>query len=492
MRARRLRLGTAAVLGVLLGCAGEEPGLLLPGRESDTELPPGLTLVARIAHISDTQIVDEESPARFAGAQVITRSAWRPYESYSTQLFDGILRSVNRVHAAGRPIDFLVFTGDACDNAQSNELDWVLSVLDGDFVDPLTGPDDRDAAGRPDPLRDPHAGFLPQGLYRGGVHGELPSIPWYIVYGNHDIYSIGVFPILRFGDGRQFAALPLEFRPGFVLPVRLDPLASFTHGRVTPGDPGPPEFLEVALPVAPNADRAYFDRREFVRALFDTTSGPPGHGFADPETESSWYSVRPVEGLRLIGLDSTDRTVEFPGLFYSEGALSRRQLAYLRDELEAALELGEIVIVLSHHPTSSLDRDGGGEVDGAELRAVLNEFRNVAAHLAGHTHRNRVSDRGGYLEIETASTLDLPQEWRLVEIWRDADGGVVIAYEVFSHLGETLPPLGDDPLRDLRADARDLAAGDKTDATRRKRFDPSGADPYGRPADRRDVRFLPR
>ena len=174
----RSRWWGVAVFGTLFGCAREEPGLLLPGRDSDTELPPGLTLVARIAHVSDSQIVDEESPARFAGAQVITRSAWRPYESYSTQLFDGALRSVNRVHAADRPIDFLVFTGDACDNAQSNELDWVLGVLDGDFVDPLTGPDDRDPAGRPDPLRDPHAGFLPQGLYRGGLHGELPSIPW--------------------------------------------------------------------------------------------------------------------------------------------------------------------------------------------------------------------------------------------------------------------------------------------------------------------------
>ena len=101
-----------------------------------------------------------------------------------------------------------------------------------------------------------------------------------------------------------------------------------------------------------------------------------------------------------------------------------------------------------------------------------------------------VIDQGGYLEIEACSTLDLPQEVRLIEIWREQAGGkLVIAYGMFSHIDDTLPELGDDPLRELREDAYAMAIGDATATDRQKRFDPSGADPYGKPNDRRsDVR----
>ena len=102
--------------------------LLLPAGQSVSFDADGFTLVARFAHITDTHSLDEESPARFPGSRVITPQAWRPYEAYSTQLFDGIIRGVNRIHAAGKTINFLIHTGDTCDNAQSNELAWFLSV----------------------------------------------------------------------------------------------------------------------------------------------------------------------------------------------------------------------------------------------------------------------------------------------------------------------------------------------------------------------------
>ena len=124
---RRNLLWLACAVGGLAGPACDiDVGRLLPARDSGSNNPDGLRLVVRLAHITDTHVIDEESPARFPAAHVITRSAWRPYESYSTQLLDGIIRTVNRIHAAGRPIDFLMHTGDACDNAQSNELAWFV------------------------------------------------------------------------------------------------------------------------------------------------------------------------------------------------------------------------------------------------------------------------------------------------------------------------------------------------------------------------------
>ena len=103
---------TALLCLVLLllspGCAPDLdlPDVLLPARASEPADRAGWTLVARIAQISDLHIMDEESPARFAGAHDITSSAWRPYESYSTQLLDGTIRAINRIHASGRTIDF--------------------------------------------------------------------------------------------------------------------------------------------------------------------------------------------------------------------------------------------------------------------------------------------------------------------------------------------------------------------------------------------------
>ena len=452
--------------GVLLGC-GQTSEALLAADVQAAPVGSDWVLVARLAHITDTHVVDEESPARFAGAHDITRSAWRPYESYSTQIMDGIIRTVNRLHASGRTIDFLLHTGDACDNSQSNELAWLLALFDGGVVEPLTGPDDRPADQRPATELDPHAAFVAQGLYRQGVHGDQPTIPWYFVFGNHDVYSIGVFPIREVEPGQRIASLPLEWRPGWLLPVYLDPAAQWAYGNVTQAEPGPPHLFETRRAVEPNRDRAYFSKDELVSALFASATGPIGHGFALARSDTTWYSAAPLPGLRLIGLDTTDRVPPPPGFLSQEGALTRGQLDYLREQLDAAHARDELVVVATHHPSTSLLSAFGSEAEGPEFRDLLAGFPNVIAHICGHTHRNHVVQRAGYIEIETCATLDPPQECRLIEIWRnEAQGAVALAYEMFSHVDDTLPPLGPDPLHALRAAARDLAGGDTDGRTK--------------------------
>jgi len=465
--------------------------LLLPGRESESDVGDGAAPIARIAHVTDTHLVDEESPARFTEAYFVTHSAWRPYESYSTQLFDGIIRAVNRIHDSGRPIDFLMHTGDACDNAQSNELGCHLALMDGDVVAPLTGPDDRDAEDVPPALLDQHAEFQARGLYEKGRHGEADDIPWYYTFGNHDRYAIGLLAIFETLDGGRRTPLPAPARPGVLLPRFLDPLSSWAHGRVTPADPGPPQLFELPLYVEPNPERAYVSKSEFVEALGDTRGGPPGHGFADSPEGKFWYSTSPVPGVRLIGLDTTDQTNLRPNTLYDNGAVTRAQLSFLQTELDTAVENGELVVAASHHPSASLTHMAGSEILGEEFRALLNEYSNVVLHVAGHTHRNKVIDRGGYLEIETCSTLDWPQEGRLIEIWRDGAGEIFIAYEMFSHIDDELPPLGADPLRELRERAQALARTDKTAAARQKPVDPTGESPGGESIDRRGIFRIP-
>jgi 3',5'-cyclic AMP phosphodiesterase CpdA len=500
-RDRRIRrrefLSAGCRLGALAccGCAGDPTALLLPPRASSPP-PDGTRLLARLAHVTDTHAIDTASPARFPGAQVVVSAAWRAYEAYSTQLLDGILRRVNTLHAGGRPLDFLLHTGDAVDNAQGNELAWFLTLLDGGPLDPLSGPDDRPEDDRPPLDLDPYAPFAARGLYRQGLHGPLPTIPWFGAFGNHDVYGIGTFPIVTGADGRRRVPLPLAGRPGLLLPTWLDPTGDRAWGNVTPAHPGPPPLLDAPDTVVPDAARAYFDKPEFVAALLATATPPPGHGLA--AGGPTGYSVSPVGGLRLIVLDTTTPTRTIPGGIYSEGALARPQLAFLRAELAAAQAAGETVVVATHHPSASLVALAPSEVSADELRQVLGSDPNVVLHLCGHNHRHRVTPRGTYLEIETCSTLDLPQEARLVELWRnDADGRISVVYDVFGDdapvvLGvDSTPPPADDPLAALRAQARALANGDKAAAALQRQRDPSGADPAGAPADRSGRIVLP-
>ena len=446
-----------AVLG-LLGCDLDIVSLSLVDAADD---PHELKRVIRIAHMSDTHLVDEQSPARFTEIDLVEPCAWRPHESYAAQLLDGVVRSINGIHAGGRQVDLLLHTGDACDNAQGNELQWFITVMDGGVVDPLTGPDDRPNWLRPPPSLDPHAPFVAQGVYQRGVHGQAASIPWYMVFGNHDAFAVGVLPIIDWYT-RRVAPLPLaDNRPGIVLPIVLDPVGSLAYGHMTPAHPGPPWPLNRPSYVQPNADRAFFDKPTLVEAMLNSQTDPTGHGFGASAGMKTWYSVSPVPGLRLIGLDTTDAVAPIPGLLYHQGAISATQGQFLRNELASAARRGELVVIASHHPSGYLSILQGSSLTGPTLRGLLGSYPNVVLHLAGHSHSNRVTDHGSYVEIETGSTLDLPQEARLVEIWRDqADDSVLITYEMVSHLDDTAAVVGDDPLRALRARAMDLALAD--------------------------------
>ena len=50
------------------------------------------------------------------------------------------------------------------------------------------------------------------------------------------------------------------------------------------------------------------------------------------------------------------------------------------------------------------------------------QHRNVLAWINGHSHRNRITWRGGFWEITTASHVDFPQLARVIELVDNADG----------------------------------------------------------------------
>ena len=448
----------------MTGCGGSV-ALVLPNEQTDPVQLNRYELVVRFAQISDAQIVDEESPARLTVAADLSNSAWRAQEAYSIHLLDGMVRTINKMHVALRPIDFVIHTGDATDNTQQNELEWFITAMDGGRINPLSGVDDRAPEDKPDPLLDPHAPFEAQGLYQQGEHGPLADIAWYAVAGNHDRFAIGVFPIIVNLFGQRYAPLPLPIRLPVFFPILLDPLNNFTIGLISPAHPGPPPDVNFPKPIVANSARRFLTTRQFVEAHVISPTKPPGHGFDPNALGKTWYSTPPRPGLRLIVLNSATPLYEQPTLVYSEGAISNAQRLFLRDELAKAQQAGEIVVVATHHPSDSLDPVLGTAFTPQSLRSLLNEFPCVAIHIAGHWHTNVVIDRGGYIEMVTGSIIDAPQQGRVIEIWRDRSEptSLELRYRMFSHLEVFSSPdenhldMFEDPLFALRQRAAELA-----------------------------------
>lgn len=458
-----------AAFGVLMwvgACGVPEPDAL-----PNTNLAPvdteRFSLVARIAHLSDAQIVDEESPGRLVSLARVDMSAWRMQERYSIQLLDGMIRAVNAYHARVAPVDLLVHTGDALDNAQHNELHWFLDCLDGRWIDPLSGVDDRPVGERGPTLLDPHAPFQAEGLYRRGMHGTLPSIPWYAVMGNHDRYAVGIFPIVPRLDGGLMSLLPASLRLGLLLPVVLVPDGVVAYGLISPAHPGPPPPILLPALVRANPDRRFVLPGEFVAAHADTLSGPPGHGFS--QDGRTWYAIQAAPGLRLVVLDTSLAPVTIPAGDYHAGGITAEQVEFLSAELARADAAGELVIVATHHPSADLSLLMASALSPPAFRALLAGHRCVVAHLAGHSHHNRVWDRGGYIEFETGAIIDSPHEGRIIEVWQSG-AQIALRYASFTpiYTGPAfadLNPPPDDPLLPMRQEALRLAEHPVTDAT---------------------------
>jgi len=100
-----------------------------------------------LIHITDTHICDAQSPARVeyldryadphhpASSVIGTLiGTYRAHEILTTQVLESAVRAINRIDLAPitkTAISAVVITGDLTDNAQSNELDWLTTLLVG-------------------------------------------------------------------------------------------------------------------------------------------------------------------------------------------------------------------------------------------------------------------------------------------------------------------------------------------------------------------------
>jgi 3',5'-cyclic AMP phosphodiesterase CpdA len=381
---------------------------------------------------------------------------YRPQERLTTQVLDAMVQAVAALRAGpvfGGPLAGVVLSGDLLDNAQANELAWLLGVLQGGVVRPDSGDPTRDeGVGGPDcrderywhPEPAPGVRDLPRERFGFPEVPGLPSaarapfearglrLPWWALPGNHDVLLAGTVPpgpVLRAVAAGSWK--PTGWRPGA-------DLVQLLQGH----DVAPPAVLRLL-------------------------AGGPGRSVSpDPERQPwrPWAWPGPARGpfafdlgpLRCVALDTVNRDGGW------QGSLDRDQLAWLEAELLAgharALDpAGRWVAVggeprpfalCTHHPLESLvnpyRKDPGAtpRVLGEELLALLARFPNVLLWVAGHTHRHRVrflpSPHGpfGCWAVTTSSLLDWPQQGRVLELALDpAAPRLLLASTVLDHGG---------------------------------------------------------
>ncbi|WP_437774663.1 metallophosphoesterase [Sorangium sp. So ce1097] len=362
---------------------------------------PRPKLLTRFVHLADTQLADDESPARLAifDGPGPFASAYRPQEAHECRILNAAVRTINALHRS-TPVDFVLLGGDNADSAQTNEIAWFTAILDGaERVECDSGADDDPVQG---PDNDPKDPFVAEGLL----------MPWRWVTGNHDVLHQGNFPV----DSRAELAIGGTSDGG-------------TRDWSLPGGP------VVTGEIVPDPQRALLSRPALLDRL--AASGD-GHGIgADTRAYGKAFYEFDVKGtpLRVIVLDTAAETGGANGVIAQDDVDG-----FIRPALDRAEREGRWVILASHHASrllgdGSFAGTGAPTVPGAltpdAWQALVGGYDNVLLHLAGHTHVHRVTrvtPSGGhaYWELETSALSDYPHQVRVIEIWDEDNGSLAI------------------------------------------------------------------
>ena len=459
------------------------------GEQFPSESEPLLIL----HHLSDLHVCDSQSPLRpefldrWGDAdspiheQVGIIGTYRPHSILSTQVVEAMVLALNQVECgplSGHPVDAAIVTGDATDNAQLNEVDWYITLLDGGEVNPDSGsPDKYEGVMDDNPDHYDHKYWHPHGTPQGrgddearAKHGfpTIPGLldaarksflatglkfPWYAVHGNHDALLQGTVTPTDATQSAQVADRRYQGLPSSL--TLAETLALFNQV----GPAGYPDAADAPYAeVTADLKRRSMERGDFIESHLKSSGSPAGHGFDESNLQSKQtYYSRDLGGVRLVVMDTVN---PYGGW---QGSLDEEQFAWLEETIS---ESTKPVVLASHHPLATIFNGyttGARRVCKDELEAMLIKYPQLILWVAGHEHRHHVewvgdSDKNvGFWHVETASHIDWPQQSRTIELVRDSGGDIFIGLSVIDHMGEIVYSGMDNPV-ELAALSRILSA----------------------------------
>ena len=424
-------------------------------------------------HLSDLHVCDAQSPLRpefldrWADPDSPIRDAvgtigcYRPHAMLSPHVVESMVQALNKVTTgplSGYPIDAAIITGDTTDNAQQNEVDWYLALLDGLEVLPDSGdltkyegvmddgaehydvkywhPHGTPAGKEDDDARAKYGFPLVPGLLdscRKPIKSTGLKFPWYAVHGNHDALLQGtVTP----DENSQESIVGNKRYVGLPSSLTLEQtLGAFDE--IGPASLPRAEDAPFVI-VSPDTNRKAVERGEYAEKHLNSPGLPKGHGFTQEHVQKKhMYYATKVGKIKLIVIDSVN---EFGGW---QGSLDVDQFEWLENEIKNS---NSYVVIASHHPLNSMFNDyapHGRRVCIDEISEMLVRYPQVIAWLAGHVHRHHVEWIGseiedkGFWQIETASHADWPQQSRTIEIVENNTGEIFIALTTIDHAAGT-------------------------------------------------------
>ena len=426
-----------------------------------------------VHHLSDLHVCDAQSPIRpefldrWADPdspireQVGTIGTYRPHSMLSPHVVEAMVQSLNQMKVgplSGHPIDAAIVSGDTTDNAQLNEVNWYLALLDGQPIRPDSGTFERYEGVIDDGFEHYDVKYWhPHGTPTGKIEDDARArygypvvpgllnacrapfeasgldVPWFAVHGNHDA--------LLQGTVTPNSATSIEMMGS----KRYESLPSSMTLEATLGafnETGPADYPASSdaffIEVTADAERRALERGQFAALHLLSPGLPTGHGFSERNVEEgTMYYSTDIGKVKLIVIDSVN---QFGGW---QGSLDEAQFAWLESEIARSTRP---VVLTSHHPLMLMFNDFspiGTRVCRDEIREMLLKYPQVILWLAGHEHRHHIewigpkSGEAGFWLVETASHIDWPQQSRTVEVVRSTDGDIFIGLSIVDHIAGT-------------------------------------------------------